>query len=116
MTRDETAKVLTMVAARYPSAKLWDQDEALTVCMWHLSLADMPYPAIERALFEWMQFEKWSPDPSELRAGANALMARCTSDEEREALEPGWKARKEAQGQRKQLNRVYEPPMVNEPL
>jgi hypothetical protein len=62
------ARLLLVVTARYPTSKIVQQDEALTVKAWHMTLADVPYEAAERALAQWFKSEKWAPDPSELRS------------------------------------------------
>jgi hypothetical protein len=95
MTIEETKQILTILSARYVGAKLWDQDPALTIRVWHMSLDDVPFPAAERVLVMWFRDEKWPPDPSELRDRAFGLLATCQSREEREALEPGWTAANE---------------------
>lgn len=93
MNQQDVAKLLSVVAARYPTSKVWEQDEALTVQAWHMTLDDVPYPAAERAMVAWFKEHKWAPDASEVREEAFGLMARCRTPEEREALEPGWMAR-----------------------
>lgn len=67
MNQQQVAKLLLVIAARYPTSRLLEQDEALTVQAWHMTLSDVPYEAAEKALADWFRTEKWAPDPSELR-------------------------------------------------
>lgn len=92
MNQQEVAKLLLVIAARYPTSKLLEQGEELTVQAWHMTLDDVPYPAAERALVAWFKDEKWAPDPSEIREGAFRALESCRTPEERERLEPGWMA------------------------
>lgn len=70
MTQDECSRLLTLIAARYSTSKLWEQDAALTARVWHMSLADVPYDVAEAVLQVWFRTQKWAPDPSEIRGMA----------------------------------------------
>jgi hypothetical protein len=107
MTRQEVAKLLAMVAARYPNSKIWGQDKSLTINVWFLTLGDMPYPAVERAMIEYFKMEKWAPDPSDLGQGALVLLESCRTPEERLALDPEWQrtSRRAIAGERDDLPR-----------
>src|SRR4051812_20162503 len=91
MTLQEVTILLAVIAGRYPTARQFEQDDTLTVQAWHMTLDDMPSPAVERALVEHFKAEKWPPDPSELRARAFDLLGSCRTPEERMALDPAWK-------------------------
>lgn len=67
MTEQETARLLLVIAARYPTSKAVHEDESLRVKAWHMTLADVAYADAERALVQWFKTERWAPDPSELR-------------------------------------------------
>lgn len=82
MTRQDVAKLLLVIAARYPTSKLWAQSEELTVKAWHMTLADVNYPDAERALAEWFKSEKWAPDPSELRGRVASAVLGLPEPEE----------------------------------
>ena len=90
MTLQEVAKLLAVIGARYPTDKRFKQDDTLTLQAWHMTLDDMPYPAVERAMVEHFKTKRWAPDPSELRAGAFDLLESCVTLEERLELDPEW--------------------------
>lgn len=89
MTEQEVARLLLVIAARYPSSKLLGQEEALTARAWHMTLADVPYAEAERALADWFKTEKWAPDPSELRSAVAARLLDLPTPEEAWALARG---------------------------
>lgn len=75
MTREETAKVLTMIATHYwQTANIAERNIDLMIETWTRALADMPLrPHIELALDDWFRTEKWPPQASELRQRATEL-------------------------------------------
>lgn len=67
MNAQEVGHVLGIIAARYPNARL-GQDEELTIQAWHITLEDIPaQPHAELALRQWFRERRWPPDASELR-------------------------------------------------
>lgn len=68
MNGKEVAAVLALIAARYPTAKVFEQDPKLTQQAWTMTLDDVPYEAVQPVLARWFKTEKWAPDPAELRA------------------------------------------------
>lgn len=82
MTVDEARKILALVAARYPNAKMLEQDTKLTAQAWHMSLEDVPYQAAQQFLVTWFRTEKWAPDPSEIRLAVGADLLGLPAVEE----------------------------------
>jgi len=78
MNREETAKVLTLIATHYwQTANLAGRNVDLMIETWAKALSDIPLtPNIELALDEWFKNEKWPPQASELRELAKLRMAR----------------------------------------
>ena len=75
MNREETAKVLTMIATHYwQTTNIAERNIDLMIETWTRALADVPLiPHIELALDDWCRTEKWPPQASELRQRAMAL-------------------------------------------
>jgi hypothetical protein len=96
MNRIEAGKIVAAVAARYRGHKqVEDRDDdelEQLLTIWHSVLDDVPYPAASVAFAAWSKEHKWPPDPSEIRDGAIRVIENCGSDQEREAMEPGWLA------------------------
>jgi hypothetical protein len=107
MTLQEVTKLLTVIAARYPTDKRFKQDDKLTVQAWHMTLDDMPYPAVERAMVDHFKSSQWAPDPKEVRDRAFDLLESCRTPEERLALDPEWQptSRRAIAGERDDLPR-----------
>lgn len=63
----EVGRLLGLIAARYPNARL-GEDENLTIQAWAITLEDVPAePHMGLALREWFTTQKWPPDAAELR-------------------------------------------------
>lgn len=74
MNAQEVGIVLGLIAARYPNAKL-GQDEDMTIQAWAMTLSDVPLEGAKTALANWFKTQKWAPDPSELRSAvASSLL------------------------------------------
>src|SRR4029077_6925388 len=74
VTQDEARKLLALVAARYPNAKMLEQDSKLTAQAWHMSLEDVPYAPAQQFIVRVFRSEKWAPDPREIRMAVGAQM------------------------------------------
>lgn len=82
MTEQDVTRMLALMAARYPNAKVWAEDERVTVRAWHMTLADIPADVAREAMTSWFQRKKWPPDPSELRAEVFALASLAPDENE----------------------------------
>ena len=68
MTRQEAAKLLSLIKLSYPTAyRDIDKDTAnATVTMWQLSFPDVPYPIMEQAFNHFRMVSKFPPTVAEM--------------------------------------------------
>lgn len=81
MNAQDVGIVLGLIAARYPNAKL-GQDEDMTIQAWTMTLADVPIEGAKEALARWFKTQRWAPDPSELRSAVAATILDLPDVEE----------------------------------
>ena len=70
MNKPETRKILALVKAAYPNFKVPDSDLELDMMVgsWHLTLGDLPYDLVERAMLDYQRSPaEFPPTAGQLR-------------------------------------------------
>jgi|JI9StandDraft_1071089.scaffolds.fasta_scaffold44891_2 hypothetical protein len=67
MTPADVAEIIAMLKARWPRSA-WGEDPLLEVKMWHMALAGVTLPQVQKVLPSIVQHSEFPPDPSEIRS------------------------------------------------
>lgn len=70
MNQPETRKILALVKTAYPSFKMPDSEaeRQMVVNSWHLTLGDLPYDLVERAMLDYQRSPaEFPPNAGQLR-------------------------------------------------
>lgn len=105
MNRDQVIKCLAVLRDSYPMSKVWEQEPEAMIRSWLFVVGDdkpqpdgylneMTYEAASTVLEQWIKDrgEKYPPSPGDMRNGILDLLQTCQTEEEREVLQPGWRA------------------------
>jgi hypothetical protein len=84
----EITKMLALIDAAYgPKMKAAERNWELSIEVWTMALADVPWsPYGENAVSWWLQHEPWPPAPAEIRERAKAKMRDARKAQENREL------------------------------
>lgn len=79
MTKQETAKLISLITLAFPQAEIAKNSEKLeaTVLLWQTSLNDIPYVLAERAILDLIKVSKFPPSIAEIREKADEIKFHC---------------------------------------
>lgn len=78
MTAAETARIIQMVIAFYPSSKVRDDD--LTIKLWHEMLADLPFDMVDAATKRMVSTLKFPPTIADIRGAVADAMSEAKGE------------------------------------
>lgn len=68
MTRQDAAKLLSLIKLSYPAAyqHIDKETASATINMWHMTFLDLPYPIMEQAYNHYRMSHKYPPTVAEI--------------------------------------------------